>query len=364
MRHHGEGSVFRRGRVWYVQYSHNGRVIQRSSKSIDKTTAVRFLRRVLSEQQAGRHAPDAGKVTLAELRRLVEEDHLLNGRRAARPPARAWRHLEEHFGPDCVAQSITFAQLKKYAAARHKAKAAPATYHYELAILRRGYVLACESEILPSRPAFPKAVFQNARQGWASEGDLQALLKQLPEYARPPVRFAYITGWRMASEVLPLRWAQVSANAIRLEPGTTKSGEGREWPLDAHAELAGLIEAQRAYTDEVQRRAGQIVPWLFHRDGQQIKSISMAWKGACKRAGLKLIPHDLRRTAVRNLERAGVPRTVAMRLVGHQTEQMYRRYSIVAPQDLADGVAKLAALHGAAPDQARSSVTPLKAAKA
>jgi hypothetical protein len=41
MRHHGEGSVFRRGRVWYVQYSHNGRVIQRSSKSTDKTMAVR-----------------------------------------------------------------------------------------------------------------------------------------------------------------------------------------------------------------------------------------------------------------------------------------------------------------------------------
>jgi hypothetical protein len=76
MRHHGEGSVFRRGRVWYVQYSHNGRVIQRSSKSTDKTTAVRFLRRVLGEQQQGRHAPDAGKVTLGDLRRLVEDDHL------------------------------------------------------------------------------------------------------------------------------------------------------------------------------------------------------------------------------------------------------------------------------------------------
>src|SRR6185312_10012786 len=120
----------------------------------------------------------------------------------------------------------------------------------------------------------------------------------------------------------------------RLEPGTTKSGEGREWPLAAHPELARLIEQQRAHTREVERRTGQIVPWVFHREGEQIKSVSEAWKGACKRAGLKLIPHDLRRTAVRNLERAGVPRTVAMRLVGHRTEQMYRRYAIVAPQDL------------------------------
>jgi integrase len=54
------------------------------------------------------------------------------------------------------------------------------------------------------------------------------------------------------------------------------------------------------------------------------------------------IPHDFRRTAVRNLERAGVPRSVAMKLVGHKTESIYRRYAIVARQDLADGIKRLA----------------------
>ena len=57
-------------------------------------------------------------------------------------------------------------------------------------------------------------------------------------------------------------------------------------------------------------------------------------------------PHDFRRTAVRNLERAGVPRSVAMKLVGHKTESMYRRYAIVAESDLREGVAKLAKLPG------------------
>jgi integrase len=152
----------------------------------------------------------------------------------------------------------------------------------------------------------------------------------------------------------------VTSDAIRLEPGTTKSGEGPEWPLREHPELAQLIAAQQAYTDAVQKRRGAVVPFVFHRDGQPIRSIREAWKGACKRAAFTLIPHDLRRSAVRNLERAGVPRSVAMRLVGHRTESVYRRYAIVAQQDLAAGVQKLAALHGAAPPEARGSVIPLQ----
>ena len=57
--------------------------------------------------------------------------------------------------------------------------------------------------------------------------------------------------------------------------------------------------------------------------------------------------HDLRRTAVRNLERAGVSRSVAMKLTGHKTESVYRRYAITSVADLLEGVAKLAVLHEA-----------------
>jgi integrase len=97
-----------------------------------------------------------------------------------------------------------------------------------------------------------------------------------------------------------------------------------------------------------------------------------AWETACLAAGLfRVVPrldlggqprratdgtplgvkqatklvHDFRRTAVRNLERAGVPRSVAMKLTGHKTESVYRRYAIVAAADLVEGVKKLAALH-------------------
>lgn len=89
------------------------------------------------------------------------------------------------------------------------------------------------------------------------------------------------------------------------------------------------------------------VTWVFHRDGEPIKSYNTAWRAACRRAGYPgRLVHDCRRTAVRSLERAGVSRSVAMQLTGHKTEAVYRRYAIVAEADLRDGVAKLAALHG------------------
>ena len=73
------------------------------------------------------------------------------------------------------------------------------------------------------------------------------------------------------------------------------------------------------------------------------------------------IPHDFRRTAVRNLERAGVPRSTAMRMVGHKTESVYRRYAIADEGMLRDGGTKLEALHQA--DQpAERTVIPISEA--
>ena len=114
-----------------------------------------------------------------------------------------------------------------------------------------------------------------------------------------------------------------------------------------------LLEALRERTDAFQQASGMIVPWVFHRNGRPIKDYRRAWQKACQKARVVgKIPHDFRRTAVRNLERAGVPRSVAMKLTGHKTESVYRRYAIVSESDLAEGVAKLAALHQANSDNA------------
>jgi integrase len=97
------------------------------------------------------------------------------------------------------------------------------------------------------------------------------------------VTFLYLTGRRVDSEVLPLQWRQVDlgAGTVRLDPGTTKNGEGRVFPMTT--ELRALLEAQRAYTDAVQRAKGAICPYVFHRDGAPIRTFRSV--AACMRGG-------------------------------------------------------------------------------
>ena len=120
------------------------------------------------------------------------------------------------------------------------------------------------------------------------------------------------------SEVLPLTWAQVdfAGGFVRLEPGTTKNSEGRSFPLIP--ELRRLLERRQDLTRRCERVQGRIIPQVFHRYGRPIRSIRRTWLTACRKAGIPALrPHDLRRSAVRNLERAGVSWSVAMKLTGH-----------------------------------------------
>ncbi len=143
--------------------------------------------------------------------------------------------------------------------------------------------------------------------------------------------------------MLPPTWAQVDfeAGTVRLEPGTTKNSKGRTVVMTV--ELRQVLTAQRQRVVEIQRRVGRIIPAVFvHDDGRPIKAFRKSWATACRRAGVPgRIPHDLRRTTVPNLERVGVPRSVAMAITGHKTESVYRRYDIVSERDLQDAAARL-----------------------
>jgi integrase len=110
--------------------------------------------------------------------------------------------------------------------------------------------------------------------------------------------------------------------------------------------LREILIRQQLIAERFQRSTGTICPWVFHRQGAPIKSFADAWRTACTRAGCPgKIPHDLRRTAVRNLIRAGITESLAMTLTGHQTRSVFDRYNIISSRDLQDAATLLNKRH-------------------
>jgi integrase len=112
-------------------------------------------------------------------------------------------------------------------------------------------------------------------------------------------------------------------------------------------ELRDVMGRQKLATDAFELSHGWRPRFVFfHEDGSQVAGLQKAWEKARKRVGLEAkIQHDFRRTAIRNLVRAGVSESTSMKLCGHKTRKIFDRYSIVSEHDLREGVAKLAALH-------------------
>ena len=198
------------------------------------------------------------------------------------------------------------------------------------------------------RPVIVKKLREaDPRAGFVTREQFATVRKQLPEELQVATAVAFTFGWRKR-EVFDLKKPQYDAKSgtLRLDPGKTKNREGRLIRLtpDLHA----MLEAQAERVRALEKKLERVIPWLFpHLDGayagERIVDPRKAWAAACDAAGHpSLLMHDLRRSAVRNMEQAAVPRSVAMKLTGHKTEAVYRRYTIVSDADLAKAAERIA----------------------
>jgi integrase len=336
------GELRQRGKIRWMRYYRNGRRFEESARTSNYEDARDQLRRKEGAIADGVPvSPKIGRLRFEDAVDDVLNDYVVNGRKTH---DHTKRRIDLHLLPAFRGRRMTdisTADLRAFTKDRLTAGASAAEINRELAIVKRAYSLAVKAGRLHVRPYIPMLRENNVRRGFLEPAQFQAVKAHLPAALQPMLEFAYLTGWRLASEVMPLEWRQVDweGRTVRLDPGTTKSGEGRTFPFTTA--LDALLTSQKAEHERL-KKANKIVPLVFHRNGKAIRDCHTAWNSACEAAGVPgRLLHDMRRSAVRNLERHGVSRSAAMAMVGHKTEAIYRRYAIVDAGALRDAAAKI-----------------------
>jgi len=345
--------VLARDRNWISCYFARGKEHRESTGTADLKKARRYHKQKLDEIAADRQGlrkfvtPVDRRLTCGQLLDALDADFKLGKKdspsfRSHTKPVRA------HFG-DWRAIEVSAEAIDSYIEGRLEAEMAPASVNRETQLLGQALRLGLERHRLTSIPMIRHLSEQNIRQGFFEADEFRKLVAALPNYLQDVTRFAYLTGWRRG-EILSLLWTDVdhAGRVIRLRPEESKNGRGRVVTIDG--DLGDLIERRwQARLTSGKDHGRRVTDLVFHNEGEPIVDFRKAWASACIAAGLfyvvkdeagkeKQVPeklfHDLRRTAVRDMVRAGVPERVAMEISGHRTRSVFDRYNIVSEADL------------------------------
>jgi integrase len=343
---------------WHIRfYDASGRRVHESTR----TTSQRAAERVLKEREGCvvRGEPilrRADKITYTEAAADLRAHYRTTGSRDPEEAEKRLKHLDGFFTRYRIA-GIGGAEASAYVEHRRAHGVQNGTINRELSVLTRMLRLAAERNKLLRVPVIRKLKEAPPRSGFLEREQFAAVCRHLPDDVRVAVTIGYALGWRV-QEVLGLerRHVDLERGTLTLDPGSTKNGEGRlaYMPPDLKVAVAG----QLARVDVLQRKLGRIVPYLFANLhgarqpnpgrrrvpvlGERRGDFKKSWATACKKAGAPgLLRHDMRRSAVRNMVRAGVPERVAMSVTGHKTRSVFDRYNITSPADLQDVARRL-----------------------
>jgi integrase len=352
-RERGTGGLIRRKgcKYWYASIYRDGKQRRISTKMEIKQEAQGFLRKLLSDKDSGKQfVGDLNRLHYGNLRDALIYNYRERANKSLRvdadgeesicglPALDKFFEYEADKKPGWAVAKITTDAARKFAEQRTKEGAKAGTVNGSLALLRRMLKIAQEDGKLERTPKIRMLHPGLARTGFLPVEQFDKLLGHLPMDLKPLVTFLYYCGVRLG-EALNLDWGQVNLDTglIRLEAEDTKTSEPRIVPMPDV--LIGMLK--------MRRQEGKVF------DGTNLRK---SWAKACVAAKLGalepvdkagnqrytgLVLHDLRRSAIRNLVRAGVPEVVAMKISGHKTREVFDRYNIVDEKDVIAAMARV-----------------------
>jgi integrase len=338
------GVYKRKGSKFYwFRFIHKGRRVQKSTKQGDKETAKQMEsaeRTRLARIDAGIESPEPKlrpiNFTVAELLDGLESHYGLEGKASSKNLSTI-RRAREAFGK-FKASEFSTEEVDKFIRQRLATGAANATINRLTEVVKRAFKVA-KMQSPEIRHLSEK---DNVRRGFFTVQEFEDIVKHLPEALQDFCRFGFITGWRKG-EISTLRWPDIEDGVIRLRSENSKNREARHVPIEG--ELVELIKRRRGARAVKTPDGLALANYVFHRGGQQVREFRKSWTSACKAAKVHRLFHDLRRSAVRNMIRGGISMTIAMRISGHKTANMFRRYDICDERDLKDAMKRVEEYH-------------------
>jgi integrase len=318
----------------YIVWHHNGRKRWKTTKTSLVKEAKRLRDEFLARARASGLTRDE-RITYEQIRQTYVDHCTVRGRSPSLQTFLDTRskHLDPFFAGMRAIEIAQSGAIGQYIARRKRDGASNSSVNRELQILGQMFRLAADDEHrLISRGLIPqirKLEEPPPRQGVITEKQFAEIVSKLPPWAVAPIKAISITGWRVRA-VLSRRKTDIDLERgfLILDRESSKNRTAYKWPLSG--DLGDLVRIQLAQTAADERRLRRVISWLFHREGQPIPygTLYDAWREAANAAGYhgKLM-HDFRRTAATRLDSTpGISRSVAMTLLGHKTDIMFRRY--------------------------------------
>lgn len=364
----GLGRLYLRGGpsgIWWFAIGIGGEKIRISTKMRGgvpgrppREVELWRARKLAELGRSGQAGLKSDVVTVSDICDMLETRYEAEGRKCLVNARNRLKKIRASLGP-WKANELKADRLLEYAVKRKQSGAAVATVNLELRLLARAYRVAIDAGRLLYAPKVPHLPGANIRRNHVPDAILDVIRANLPSELSDVVWFLRLSGWRL-QEALRLEWRRVDfgEQVIRLE--TSKTGEPRVLSFRSYTDLRELLERRGAgrWSLHQQRSEGRcrephhygphptnraasepslaetehITPYVFTMsDGRTIPTSTLQYKyrAAAAKAGMPgATLHDLRRSMVRAMDRAGVPRSVAMSITGHKSEAVYRQYGL------------------------------------